>query len=207
MNLAMNPFDIGKKPESVDEIVALQDENFKKHVEYFNNLKVQYGWNYIHKVMREAYRFEPLYPTQIHILSKTLESDVYYRPVSGQFFTWVIQNSFDAGHNNFHLNVGNHRMSFLGYYLSGDRERRLELLIDGSVGDLLGLKAQNVNFTVTGDVGNSFANVAHRCDFTLLGGARFENACYGVHWCRFKVKDKELYSWLKDNNHDVELIG
>ncbi|MBI4453658.1 hypothetical protein HY636_03365 [Candidatus Woesearchaeota archaeon] len=71
-----------------------------------------------------------------------------YSERTGEFITKLIQNSYDAGNNNFGLNTKKLKTSIggLGRNLQGYPERILSLQIDGDVGDECGFRAAYCTF-------------------------------------------------------------
>ncbi len=82
-------------------------------------------------------------------LDRVREHDYSY--TMGRFVSQLIWNAYADGVSEFVLNAGNlPPINDLGIDLVAVKERRLSLTINGPVGDALGLRASNADFTVHG---------------------------------------------------------
>ncbi|MDI6721538.1 MAG: hypothetical protein QMD85_04045, partial [Candidatus Aenigmarchaeota archaeon] len=134
-----------------------------------------------------------------------------YSICTGPFISSLIQNSYNAGHNDFHLNAkaAAEPLSFIGYMLEGKRKEPIRVLIEGSAGSLCGGKAECLDCNTSrftfydGDpednsfdvmvtrycdfhselFGDNCGNLARHCSFT---GREFGNDCgYRAKQCSF----------------------
>ena len=94
-----------------------------------------------------------LAPTGINaFLQATIQYETYprYADNTGLFISRLIQNSYNAGNNDFYLKppvVKN--IDYLGAHLQGTKRRNINLQIDGDVGNSYGLSAKNSTFKTT----------------------------------------------------------
>ena len=146
---------------------------------------------------------EVLLPDQINsFLQATINYENYpHYAFTGQFVAWLIQNSYDAGHNDFHLET-NHLTTPLSYLgsaidkssllritslpplrlLKGSKERMLRIEILGNAGILLGNDATHVAYKCSGNVATSCADKATYCSFQI--GDELEDISRALH-CEF----------------------
>jgi len=95
--------------------------------------------------------------------------DKAYCIAMGLFLSRLIQNSYQAGHNNFYLNTKNILpLSELGMCFQGEEENPLKLTIDGDTGKNLGSRATNSMMTVHGNT-ISLGDFISHCTFILHG--------------------------------------
>lgn len=158
MNLALNPFDAGKKPESIDEI--LLDERVKETVEHFRSL----DFSKIQTIIAAKRKLRKL---TLPVLEPILIDIVYQSIKSEEFDTTyvssLINTSYKHGNNDFILTAygGDH----LGALLSGTKKNRLRLKVDGDVGFGFGMRSRFCDFTVEGDGAELFGSDAYCCNF------------------------------------------
>src|SRR3989344_3131912 len=80
-----------------------------------------------------------LTPPQIDLFFQTIlkeSKDKLKSHETGLYLTKLIQNSYNNGHNNFTLTIGNNTLNLVCYELKAKKERPLIITFDGIVGDL-----------------------------------------------------------------------
>ncbi len=119
-----------------------------------------------------------------------IESHDNYQVRTGIFLSRLIQNSYDAGNNDFHLDTTSltRHLTYFCMLIEGEEERPININIRGDVGYSFGFKSQYAKFTITGNVGlwlstySKFCNIfttgnvgpwagnaSHHCTYTLAG--------------------------------------
>ncbi len=124
------------------------------------------------KLLRAAVR-ESLTPEQINqFLQCTIayENHPNYSTNTGDFVSRLIQNSFDAGNNGFHLSLRglSRRIHYL-CNIRGTPERIIEVALEGNAGNNLGVDAQNAIITLRGNAGDFCGQGSKNATFHLHG--------------------------------------
>lgn len=90
---------------------------------------------------------------------------------AAQYLTILIQQSYNAGHNNFELFFGRFESQLTGFGrdLAGQPDNPLRLRIIGDVGDTVFSDVYYVSATVEGSARYGFANRSHYSDFEVRG--------------------------------------
>jgi hypothetical protein len=91
--------------------------------------------------------------------SVTYEQYRYYAVTISFFITKLIQNSHDAGHNEFVLDLSTltEKLFFLGYKLQGTEERPLQIELSGDTGGTFGSKSHYLTTIVHGEANKNCA--------------------------------------------------
>ena len=77
------------------------------------------------------------------------EDHLDYPMCTGLFISQLIQNSYEAGNNNFEIDVNSLKIiDNLAYNISGTEERMVRIVIKGKVGHDCGSKAEHSTFTI-----------------------------------------------------------
>lgn len=174
MNLALNPFDKGRKPERIDlvnldsdiaDIIKLFDDNafdsLLSHDKTCNNI-------------RDDITVKT--PAEIDIIYQTLEAyldsinEDRYSCFLSLFVGEFIQKSYFAGYNDFHITPLLSPPILLGYELMAIK-KPLRLTVNGDVGDGFGEKSYNCVFK---------ANNAGKNMGSSSIGSRFYVDCVGM---------------------------
>ena len=147
---------------------------------------------------------------------------------TSKFITGLIQNSYNAGFNNFVIHTLNIKpFDSLGSIqvhdpaskcresycnqkegLMGELSRPIEITYVGNVGSHFGLRSTGVHYTVKGNAGYGCGPVATDCTFTLEGKvAHFDTE--QSQRCIFRTSNRELLQQMKDEIifHPIVFIG
>lgn len=213
MNLALNPFDEGKRPEHVSRIDVEIDEAIKEYLGLFNDPVIFNNFSptdveYFDLCKQLVSGYKSLTPSQVYLLTGMLSKELLGHEHFGGKLTSVIQKSYDNGHNNFELDIFDTTPCFLGCSLKAEGSRRLRLVINGRAGDLFGRNAENVDFIINGDLGLHFSYGSVNCLFSVTGkvGAWYSGGLSKES--RYRVRDRSTYEYLKKGPYRdlVELI-
>jgi hypothetical protein len=122
----------------------------------------------------------------------------------GAFVSCLIQTSYEAGYNDFHLDTTALRdVRSLGAWVKGAEERPIQITISGNIGHHCGRAAHYMRIHVTGNTGQDFAMDARYSVFTVEGGVE-HNCGLGAEKCTFKTPDKatlvEMLSMVEKGN-------
>ncbi len=179
-----------QKPKGLDELLKdykPQKTDTEKKIELVNHvdfteLTIKYKkcldlpdstWQY-NKPLPE----DILTPEQISAFMQTTtilyKNQETYEDRTGIVISRIIQNSYDAGYNKFKLEIpacgiGRMAMRGVGYELKGEKNRPLELTIEGTVGIWCGNYAENAIFNIKGDAIGSLAAFAKNSTFNVTG--------------------------------------
>ena len=119
---------------------------------------------------------EVLLPPNINLfLQQTREYEDHpnYQSFTGLFISQLIQNSYNAGNNNFELDVNTLKpVDNLAREVSGTKERMVRVVIKGEVGDLCGYQAQHVTFTIE-KAGDWCGNSVRHSTFTIKEAGKY----------------------------------
>ncbi|MBI4453652.1 hypothetical protein HY636_03335 [Candidatus Woesearchaeota archaeon] len=155
-----------------------------------------------------------------------------YSRGTSRFINRLIQNSYNAGYNNFVLNtiVLSKKLDHFGENFCGLPYRMISVQIDGDIGvncgmnafcssftingnanSCCGYKIYNSIITVKGDVGNWFGFGAKYSSFTINEGVNTDNYTDDTIGCTFKTQnpktlDKLLEYFQKNKSHKFYLI-
>ncbi len=154
-----------QKPKGIEELLAgykpAKAEEEKKidvadAIDFAELLKRYGQWTKDYSYEQPKCINDVLTPEQINAL---LQATVKYENIKeyqgkiGLLITKLIQNSYEAGHNNFKLDTtALQDMNRIGYQLRGTKENNIEVAIKGDVGYQLGVQAEHATFSVTGNI-------------------------------------------------------
>lgn len=209
MNLALNPFGKGKRPEKVDNIDCGLDEVLQECFKFYKGVCFgNHDVAYVYDVLERTKHIPVLNPNHIDIFLQMILKEVDTLFVedlyTGLILTKLIESSHKEGNNDFYLHTGESRIMFIGYKLVG--RPRLKLYIEGNAWHRMAEASENVDYVVTGDIGNSTCYKAKNCSFRLysyLGFMYFPpRDTYG---CKFYVKNELFFEQLKRNNRASEV--
>ncbi|MBW3015916.1 hypothetical protein KY330_05835 [Candidatus Woesearchaeota archaeon] len=177
MNLALNPFGKGKKPEK-EEKITLDDKLAKvyKLLDCVIKGKIKSSPH-----MQHSFLLDKMVPVLLDEVSKKWKkrdfnlllglflAKGYDDNPSGariytQAYNQIIQYAFNAGHNDFSF-APPRAIHYLGERLRGAPDKHLNITIDGDVGNFFGRYAQHCDFTVNGDAGECFGGYANFSSF------------------------------------------
>ncbi|MBW3015917.1 hypothetical protein KY330_05840 [Candidatus Woesearchaeota archaeon] len=105
MNLALNPFDKGRKPESIDKVVLDNDPIIFEALDYLNNLQHSRLGYYEHEQLKKKVVEYQCTPAQINVIMRlALDSeDIVNNGLVSWLVSRLIQTSYNNGHNDFTL--------------------------------------------------------------------------------------------------------
>ena len=153
------------KPEELKEIEVAEGRFQGLMGEYERFLDMECGDldNRLNKIT------DILTPTDINLFLQTTirhEQHKNYDWATGHFISELIQNSYDAGHNDFTLSTtALKRIHNLGSYLEGTKKRPLEITIKGNIGYSCGCSAKNAAFNIKGNARDSCGFCAENSTF------------------------------------------
>lgn len=193
-SLALNPFEKGRKPENIDEIIL--DSNLREPYHQYMTLLNEYDfWYDLWKPkVRSKIDVPLLTPGEISMFLRAV-LDMESSPLSwyegsallGVYVTRLIEASFKAGNNDFVLYVEKSVDSLCSYLqadfpnyinleIRGDvgedfaeNARNIKVKIIGSAGGNCGLSAQCSIITITGDAGDSLGGKSFKSRFYVKG--------------------------------------
>ncbi len=137
---------------------------------------------------RVKYIDEILTPSEICSFVNLIE--VHPHGCSGLFISRLIQNSYDAGYNDFSLNTQNLKLEYLGAELCGSKNKKISLSIEGDAGYECGLNAKHIHLTLHGDAGTYLGHRAVRSIFTIHGLIQRPFG-YASSGCVFRTSNKK----------------
>ncbi|MBW3015908.1 hypothetical protein KY330_05795 [Candidatus Woesearchaeota archaeon] len=196
MNLALNPFDKGKRPEVINTVML--DQIVNDTIDHFNSLEI----------MEEpgntwAEKFQNL---KLPVLNASLIDSVYQvikgKENSAEYISALINTSYEAGNNGFCLTCSGE--GHVGIFLQGKSRRRLKLKIEGDVGIGFGMHTKYCDFIVNGDAGNCLGWYSKRCKFILNGDAGEGFGNFSEHSC-FKANEVYLILGRASRNCTYEI--
>lgn len=187
MNLALNPFGTGRKPEKVEVV--------EKH----SGVKFSID-DYLLVCNSKDKAITPvgLAPAQIMEVYNNLKH--YDTNLLGRYMAYLVQWSYQSGYNDFELEIEKPLDSF-GWIIA-KKDNPLRVKIDGDMKSFLGYKSKYVEFVVDGDVGYTLGDEAVNCSFKakrsgILCGRNARN-------CNFDVESTDIYCGV--NARDCEFI-
>lgn len=164
MNLALNPFDKGRKPEKIEEIVVT--DNVKKFMEMYKewrrvvNCFPSKAYDYSVGQLLVEYDVPVYSPGELTILSKVMTSigDTW----AGTLLSCMMNRAVKEGHKDFYLIIENPVD-----HLCAVRNANVEVI--GNVGKYFGSNCRESRITLRGDAGIYFANDASLTEFYVEG--------------------------------------
>ncbi|MBW3015911.1 hypothetical protein KY330_05810 [Candidatus Woesearchaeota archaeon] len=180
MNLALNPFGKGKKPENIEVIVTESDNKINRTVAmYAHYLSLDNRCDKINTI-----ELDILNPDEIKSFVSTVaaleiphEGGLY----PGRFVNRLLKESMSLGYDKFVLDTRKgHRFSWLCNGFEG-----IELVVRGDIGVQLGYDVKGSNIIVYGDCGYCLGVGAENSEFTVTG--KSSNVGIGAKHCTFNL--------------------
>lgn len=143
----------------------------------------------------------------IQLIYISPESKLY--PYStGTYLTALINNSYDAGHNNFNLSLNQDLIiNDLGEGFVAEKKRPLKLNLIGDVGYALFTNAHFVDACIIGDVGKDALNYSHNCSIFIKGNVAESLGSYSNN-CSFNIKGDVGNSFGYESSHlSCKILG
>tara|TARA_Y100000310_G_scaffold281791_1_gene302537 strand:- start:4168 stop:4926 length:759 start_codon:yes stop_codon:yes gene_type:complete len=162
-------------------------------------------------------------------LNATISFSSYsnYMKVTGKVITNLLQNSFDAGYNDFLLSNAAEDLEFLAVQLQGNSKNHLNLRLEGGVGQVFAGSAQYINVLASGGAAEyscmrssdcnftfyqavvpvEFASDAEDCIFELYGGfTGFDKKLTGLYFnpgvnskdCKYIFNNEHIVNFVKE---------
>ena len=144
------------------------------------------GYHWENKILSEI--DEILTPEHINRLLpkiRGIHEEITSKYKTGSFFSKLIQNSYDAGYNNFIINTLLEGINGLGNETKGTKDNPIKIKIFGNTGDSCGISAEYCNFEIHGNVDQWFGTHARNSDFKIYGNVK----C----WCASHARDSNFY--------------
>ena len=179
--LVLGTIDTSKDPVVIARPFEQLFEQYKQMLQYdLNNVQTYFQHlgggktleQHVQEIAQEV--SDVLNPAQINaVLQATLpyEDVLSYPFVTGILITRLLQNSYDAGNNDFALDTSTlPLLENLASRLCGTLERKVSLAVTGGVGNSFGLKARYCSFVSHGSAGMSYGYGALECRYEIYGG-------------------------------------
>ena len=136
-----------------------------------------------------------LTPMQISLFVQRLKKQAtgwqYFHELTGYFISRLIQDSYENGHNNFVLNVGDSEIYNL-IRLQGTEENPLKLKIVGDAGSWFGYQSKHCEYDIDGDVGENCGNESRNSIYRIKGNINTDSAEFARE-CIFEIEGKPLF--------------
>lgn len=198
MNLALNPFEKGRKPELVDEVEVSKEleEQVEDMFKIYKVFRVMV--KFCNGSMKRIYEYTcclddlvVLPPLGIYLLSNKMQDH-------GEFLTRLIQMSYDAGYNDFMVRG----LEYVGINLQGRSRDRIRLHMDGEPGQHLGDCSNFCNFYADNSDGSTTAFQAFNSRFFFKGNC---NIGYRPTFCYFDIGGKVSFQYQYPDNCIIRL--
>ncbi len=110
-----------------------------------------------------------------------------YSRRTGAFLSRLVQNSFNAGYNKFHLDVRQLARGLGRFYDLEGEEKFIDVTVEGNVGEYFGARSELAVFNLNGNTGDWCGDEAHKCVFNIAGNVG-DDLGDGVHRSKFTIK-------------------
>lgn len=162
MNLALNPFDKGRKPETIEGIVITEKPRMDLIERYINENKHCVEHN---RTFPKTWAFKPLTSHEIYLTSLMIDDP------ARDFFSVLINQSYIYGHNIFIVKLKDWKYRLLNK-LKGTKHAPLELKVEGQISNdsLMELLFCNV---AADDVGNNVFVMSVESSLTCNNAGNF----------------------------------
>ncbi|MBI2669411.1 hypothetical protein HYX14_06230 [Candidatus Woesearchaeota archaeon] len=105
-----------------------------------------------------------------------------YKWRTGLFLSRLLQNSYNAGNNDFSLNTTSiEPFCSLGTLLKGTKRKPITLTINGDVGGQCGSMSTHGIYTINGDVGSSCGDYSINVTYTIIGNVGIDCGWMSKH--------------------------
>ncbi len=171
------------KPQPLVEppspIVVVGEDKFTALMERYRRFLDEGGVQY--QNLREMYQKTQdistiLTPEEINnFLQMTIENEHHgnYQMKTGIFFNKLIQNSYDAGNNDFHLDTTALvvPLNYLCALIKGKKEKFVTISLRGNIGRSYGFESSNGKSNITGNVGSDCGSLSKNGTYIIAGNA------------------------------------
>ena len=122
---------------------------------------------------------------------------------TGRVILKLIQNSYDAGHNNFTFDTtALKEIDDFGSDLEGTEERPIEITITGNTGDWCGCLSKHLTYKITGNTGEGCGRESKNSTFEISGNTGEGCGKYST-FSTFKTSNrKTLEKMLEDKSRN-----
>ena len=143
---------------------------------------------------------EVLLPSDINLFlqqTREYENHTRYNINTGFFSSQLIQNSYNAGNNEFELDVTALKLIHnICFGVSGTEERMVRVVIKGEAGDVCVWNVRNFTFTIE-KAGDWCGFEAQHSTFTI--GKAGDNCGREAQFSTFKTNNKDQYEKFKES--------
>ncbi len=156
-HMAANPFKRTYRPtaknpatlrttSSLDDILALYEESLDTAVDG-NNYHHGVFYNSISQKVDPRRCITPSDINQFILLTQSFEKHEYYTHTTGMWISLLMNRAYNQGHNKFYLDLQNTKpLDCIGFNLAGNRNKKIKVMIEGTVGDEFGAQSQHAVF-------------------------------------------------------------
>ncbi len=137
--------------------------------------------------------FPPEQVSSILQIMTKYEKHRYYRRAAGLFINRLVQNSYNNGHNDFHLQIYSPIHDFCHKLLGGIKKQPLRLAVEGDLGRHFASSCKDVSVTVDGNLDMYCCKNAERSQFIIQGRAG-ECCALNAKHCTFTLEGDVGYS-------------
>ncbi|MBW3015913.1 hypothetical protein KY330_05820 [Candidatus Woesearchaeota archaeon] len=178
MNLALNPFDKGRKPEKEDKVKLDNriEELFQKLDVWALDMALtysEYAWRYPNIVAKMLHKFheeKPFEKNDFNLLLNLFWAKDYHKfselgHVYSRLYNSIIKYAYNQGFNDFRFKPP-FALTFFADNLRASPENRLRITIDADVNIYFGRNSYFCDFVVNGDaIGGGFGKYASHSSF------------------------------------------
>ncbi|MBW3015905.1 hypothetical protein KY330_05780 [Candidatus Woesearchaeota archaeon] len=193
MNLALNPFDKGKRPELVEEVKIELDEAVEEAYKIYDKLDKR-KLNPIADYNDVVFGVPTLSPAQIQLFLNKIESVWDYRHcITSYFLSELMQKSYESGFDDFALDI---KYPFLRAFMES-----ITVPLSAKIyGDLfaLGNKCNGVKVEMYGNVSNGVGSKCTDSKFVVHGD---------IAYCGLDSKNCTYYIDGNVTTGDLYLMG
>jgi len=161
---------------------------------------------YIENTTKLIYKKEDINKIFIEMIREKLIREERFGYPGAEFLSWLIQNSYDNGENNFVLETGETTPNYLCVRLKGQKNNPIRIHIEGSAGYYLGLETEYAEFIVLNDVRSNTGEKSKHSKYIILGDADTGLGDSSEH-CRFYVHGKTLSGFASDAQNSTFILN
>ena len=186
----------GGLEELIDESSGREIVTTPVVINRFEELTKKYekflGIEYARRVWAQGHVQDVVLPGDISLFLQStheFENHTNYNDNTGPFISQLIQNSYNAGNNDFEFGMNlSKQVDYFASSVSGAKERTVRVVITGEVGNCCESRVQHSTFTIE-KVGNQCGQYAEHSIFTI---GKAGNACgFNAKHSTFRVREAE----------------
>jgi hypothetical protein len=167
----------GQVVDSERRLESTADAEFEELLKVYD--QVLYTGEFIDGKRRQEYvRFmvnDVLTPSEINSFlqaTKPWQEKEVYKNWTGRVISQLIQNSYDAGHNDFVLNTKDLApISVIATEVVGKDDDHVRLWVEGGVGSSCGLESEYLTINIAGDAATHLGEKSKHSTFNVEGSA------------------------------------